>query len=115
MTLPSRTNPQLPYKVGSTFEFQGCQLQQDGTPVDLTNYHLSSQIRQLNRTLVAELPVVVDSADPTKFNVLSPGNEGEWPAQKLFWDIRYESPTGAVFYSQTIEVNANRRETWHTN
>lgn len=115
MTLPSSANPQLNHKVGSTFEFQGCQLQQDGVPVDLTNYQLSSQIRQLNRTLVAELPVVIDAEDPTKFNILSPGNEGEWPAQKLFWDIRYEAPSGTVFYSSTIEVNATRRETWTTN
>lgn len=103
--------PTITVKVGATFEAAGCQLLLEDEPVNLSEWGIRTQIRTMNQELVAE-PQVQITDDGLSFNIVSPGNEEQWPVGRLLWDVRYQDQNGVVVFSETIIVNAIRRETW---
>jgi len=97
-------------KKGATFLFNGLYKDADGQPIDLTNYVIRSQIRDISGQLITD--VLVSKADQTAdTGVFTLQTDSEaFPLGNLFFDLRIES-NGIVIYTSTVTMAVINRVT----
>jgi hypothetical protein len=94
----------FPVKVGQTLLLTATAQQDDGTPIDITGATFTSEVRDLNAALVAELTVTIAVAAAGTFQ-LGPCDTTGWPPGNLSCDIRY-ALNGVILYSETFGIVA---------
>lgn len=97
--------PSLPeFKRGDTFALT-CTYKTDGVPTAITGYTIRSQIRQVNKTLVATLTSTPanQSTDPGVFTLTPDTNTEDWPVETLLCDIEI-TQSGVIRSTNTFAV-----------
>lgn len=74
----------------------------DGVPQPITDYVITSQIRDAANTVVSNLTVTVTDADAGLFQLQ--GDTTAWPADQLYWDVKIVDENGVVYYSETTVI-----------
>ena len=93
------------HKRGDTFELNST-LENEGVPVDITNFTITSQVRQSDDTLVQALTVSVTDAVAGEFTISATAAETEvWEPGKLECDIEFVEPSGEVNSTETFAIN----------
>ena len=90
------------FKRGSSFSARASYTPAAGQPVDLSNVHVTSQVRTQAGALLATLVIAMDS-DFMGFTVRAVAGTASWPVGVHAWDLKLEID-GAVAYTETIKV-----------
>lgn len=94
----------LRIKRGDTLLQDGLAQNDDGTVFDLTGSTVTSQVRTVQGTLVADLDVVITDAPAGEFTLGATATAtATWPAGKLLCDVRWESGGDAI-HTETFEL-----------
>lgn len=103
------------FKPGATFEATLVRTRDDGTPWDLTNTTLASQVRRRDGTLLSALtPTKANQAEkPGEWTLRAASSAtATWPLGELVeWDWSYTEADGTVEQSSTILIRLRRRVT----
>jgi hypothetical protein len=92
--------PSLFVKSGATFQLLITVSNDDGTPMDLTQVSVSSQLRNAAGTLIATLAVNTN-AIPGQLAIIEATDT--WPVGRLYFDFKFATDAGGpVLKSQTI-------------
>ena len=95
----------ITHKRGDTFELS-CTLENQGVAVDITNFTITSQVRQSDDTLLQALTVTVTDAAAGAFTLGATATETEgWGIASYECDIEFVEPGGEVNSSQTFTIN----------
>lgn len=95
----------ITHKRGDTFELS-CTLENQGVPVDITNFTITSQLRLSDDTLLQALTVTVTDAAAGAFTLGATATETEgWGIASYECDIEFVEGSGEVNSSQTFTVN----------
>ena len=93
------------HKRGDTFELSAS-LENEGTPVDLTNFTITSQIRDKDDSLLQPLTVTVTDAVNGEFTLSATAAETEtWGVEQYQCDIEFVEGSGEVNSSETFTIN----------
>lgn len=77
---------------------------EDQTPVDLTGYAVTSQVRDVNGFLVATLPITMTLAAGT--GTVFVADTSSWPRGMLRCDVRVASASVTLF-TETFSIQVN--------
>jgi hypothetical protein len=95
----------ITHKRGDTFELS-CTLENEGSSVDITNFTITSQIRQSDDTLLQALTVAKTDAANGAFTLSATAAETEtWAAANYECDIEFVDGGGEVNSSQTFTIS----------
>lgn len=106
----------LNHKQGATFVYAGLVSDDNEDPVDLTGYTLTATCRDTYGTSVGDATVTVaadQGTDPGEFTLeVDATTTAAWTAgTSVYFDVRVESPTSRVDYTETVEVRVFERQT----
>jgi len=94
----------ITHKRGDTFELS-CNLENEGADVDITNFTITSQIRQQDDTLLQALTVTKTDAANGLFTLSATATQTEaWEPANYDCDIEFIDGSGDVYSSQTFTV-----------
>ncbi len=99
---------QIRIKRGETLALQALFVDNDGTPIDLTNATLTAQLRDPVGDLVATLPIVRTATDGVA--TITVPNTSDWPVGMLRTDILCVS-SGLGVITDTIGIRVERAVT----
>lgn len=91
-------------KAGQTFVFHATFYEHDGTPTDLSNYRISSQIRDALGNAVATLASRLPVGRPGTVNLWNEDGTTDWPIGRLFCDLHFVRPDGVVQFTETFSI-----------
>lgn len=91
-----------PFKRGDTFSLV-CRYKVDDQPATIVGKTIASQIRRINGTLIANMTVIPDDEDDSKFAIEPEDGTGTWPIDVLLCDIEI-TDNGFVRSSETIKI-----------
>ena len=95
----------ISHKRGDTFEIS-CTLEDEGVPVDLTNFTIASQIRDSSDNLLQPLTVTVTDAVNGEFSLsATPAETETWDVEQYQCDIEFVEGGGEVNSSETFTIN----------
>lgn len=95
----------ITHKRGDTFELAAT-LENAGNAVDITNFTITSQIRQSDDTLLQALTVTVTDAAAGEFTLSATAAETEtWGVAQYECDIEFIDIGGEVNSSDTFTIN----------
>jgi len=95
----------ITHKRGDTFVLS-CTLENEGNPVDITNFTIAAQVRQPDDTLLQALTVTVTDTANGAFTLGASATETEgWEPGKLQCDIEFTEANGEVNSSETFVLN----------
>lgn len=98
----------LDHKVGDTFKYDGKALDSDDQPVDLTNYTIKAQVRDLdNGKLVSDAVVTKPFATSGEYKITI-NNTNYWPSKMLVFDVQFSDQAGFVESTETLFINSQR-------
>jgi hypothetical protein len=101
----------ITHKRGDTLEWV-VSLTQNNSPVDISGWTITSQVRQ-DTTLVASLTVTVVNAANGEFNLsATPVQTAGWALGSHSVDIEFINPSGFVVSSQTFVLQLVRDITY---
>lgn len=93
------------HKRGDTFELS-CSLENEGNPVDITNFTITSQVRSPDDTLLQPLTVTVTDAATGAFTLSATPTQTEtWDTIQYLSDIEFVDGGGEVNSSETFTIN----------
>ena len=93
------------HKRGDTFELS-CALDNEGNPVDLTNFTISAQIRDSRDEILQALTVTITDAAAGAFTLGATATETEgWGVDRYQCDIEFTGASGEVNSSETFLIN----------
>lgn len=93
------------HKRGDTFELS-CTLENEGNPVDITNFTITSQIRSPDDSLLQALTVTVTDAANGAFTLsATPAQTETWDIIQYLSDIEFVNASGEVNSSETFTIN----------
>ena len=100
------TTPVINIKQGTSFSVS-CVYSVDGTPTAVDDITITSQVREQDGTLVANLSPVKTSevGEFTIYALTDP-----WPLGRLIWDIKYTTASNRV-HTETVEIRVARSAT----
>lgn len=92
-------------KAGESYSQAGAATTDGTTPIDLTGYTATSQVRDTAGTLVGEFVVAIDAgADGTFLYSAAAAVNATWTVGTHLSDIRLVGPSGNVIVSPTFAV-----------
>lgn len=95
----------ITHKRGDTFELS-CTLENEGVAVDITNFTITSQMRQTDDTLLQALTVTKTDAANGAFTLSATPAETElWGVQNYDCDIEFIEGGGEVNSSETFIIS----------
>lgn len=95
----------ITHKRGDTFELSAT-LENEGTAVDITNFTITSQLRQLDDTLLQALTVTKTDAVNGAFTLSATATQTEsWAVQNYDCDIEFVEGSGEVNSSETLTIS----------
>ena len=95
----------ITHKRGDTFELS-CDLENEGAEVDITNFTITSQIRQADDTLLQALTVTKTDAAAGLFTLSATSTQTEsWVPANYDCDIEFIDGGGEVYSSQTFTIS----------
>lgn len=95
----------ITHKRGDTFELS-CTLENEGVPVDITNFTITSQVRGPDDVLLQALAVTKTDAAAGVFSLSATATQTEtWDVKKYLCDIEFVEPGGEVNSSQTFTID----------
>ncbi len=95
----------ITHKRGDTFELS-CTLENEGNPVDITNFTITAQVRQADDTLLQALTVTKTDAANGAFTLGATSTETEgWEVLQYQCDIEFIEVGGEVNSSETFTIN----------
>jgi len=95
----------ITHKRGDTFELS-CTLENEGNPVDITNFTITAQVRQADDTLLQALTVTKTDAANGAFTLGATSTETEgWEVLQYQCDIEFIEGSGEVNSSETFTIN----------
>ena len=95
----------ITHKRGDTFELS-CDLENEGAEVDITNFTITSQIRQADDTLLQALTVTKTDAAAGLFTLTAPSPQtARWPPGGYACAIAFVDGGGEVYSSQTFTIS----------
>ena len=95
----------ITHKRGDTFELS-CTLENQGVAVDITNFTITSQVRQPDDTLLQALTVTKTDAANGEFNLSATSAQTEsWGVQTYLCDIEFIEGGGEVNSTRTFEIS----------
>lgn len=103
MTLPD-------FKIGSTFAVVVL-ADLSGTPVDLTGWTGTCQVRTAAGVLVAAPAVAVNTPSTGYVTLTVAGSTADWPAGTLELDVKLVQPDDSVLFTPTASFRAVAPET----
>jgi len=93
------------HKRGDTFELSST-LENEGNPVDITNFTITSQIRSPDDSLLQALTVTVTDAVNGAFTLsATPAQTETWDNIQYLSDIEFVDGGGEVNSSETFTIN----------
>ncbi len=96
------------HKRGDTFALASS-VENEGVAVDITNWTIESQVRQVDDTLVQNLTVTVTDAANGLFTISATALETEsWPVANLFCDIEFTEVSGEVNSTETFTISVQK-------
>lgn len=105
--------PPITFKQGDTFAGSALYTSDGTTPMDLTNWTITSQVRD-KRTwkLVATVVFTLEdqAQQPGKASFEADVQTLHWPSGQYVWDVKFSHP-GAATNTQTQEINIVRAVT----
>ena len=93
---------QVTHKRGDTFSLD-LEVSQDDSPLDLTGYTITSQIRTQHDVLVADLTVTVTNAATGQVSVSSESTT-DWPTGEHLWDVEFYDGSSSRWSIETVQV-----------
>ncbi|MCH4024050.1 MAG: hypothetical protein LKH33_10290 [Acetobacter sp.] len=105
------TTPVLPFKRGMSFVLSCAFEDSSGAAVDLSDYTLSSQLRDGLDNLVAELDCAPVSGVAGRVNARFVGSTSDWPVGRLFCDMRIIRQDGLIQMTRTFIVSVSESVT----
>ena len=94
----------ITHKRGDTFELT-LSLENQGNPVDITNFTIASQIRDQDDQLVQALTVTKTDASNGQFTLTATDTQtDDWPIAKLDVDVEFVEPDTTVSSSETFNI-----------
>ena len=101
----------LRHKRGDTFQYD-CVLRQkkNGPAIDITGWHIRSQLRDLQDSLICEFTVQVLEAAAGHYQ-LSAADTRTWPPGHAAMDIEYRDAQGVIRSTETLNVQILKDET----
>lgn len=94
----------LRLKRGDTLALLGVAQNDDGSIFDLTGSTVTSQVRTVQGTLVADLDVVITDAPAGEFTLgATAAATATWPVGKLVCDVRWAEDEDAI-HTETFEL-----------
>lgn len=95
----------ITHKRGDTFELSAT-LENSGNAVDITNFTITSQVRDSDDALLQALTVTVTDAATGAFKVSATPTETEtWDIKTYDCDIEFIEGSGEVNSSETFQIN----------
>lgn len=96
--------PTITHKRGDTFELS-CTLENEGVAVDITNFTITAQVRELDDTLLQALTVTKTDAVNGAFTLTATSAQTEtWDPATYESDIEFIEGGGEVNSSQTFTI-----------
>jgi len=93
------------HKRGDTFVLNS-DVASDGVAADITNWTISSQIRDMGDTIVQSLTVTVTDAVNGRLKLsATPAQTALWPIGKMSCDIEFTDGSGIVTSTETFTIN----------
>ncbi len=93
------------HKRGDSFELS-CTLENDGVAVDISSFTITSQIRQIDDTLLQALVVTKTSSANGEFSLSATSTQTEgWGIATYDCDIEFVDGGGEVNSSQTFQID----------
>lgn len=93
----------IKFKQGQTFVAACVYTGDDNTPFPLTGITVTSQVRDKDNHVVADLQVTIDNELLGQFTVESTSSTLDWPLQTLYWDILTDD-SGVLAPTQTMQL-----------
>ena len=95
----------ITHKRGDTFELSAT-LENSGNPVDITNFTITSQVRDVADALLQALTVTVTDANAGAFTVsATPAQTETWSVKTYVCDIEFVEVGGEVNSTETFQIN----------
>jgi hypothetical protein len=95
----------ITHKRGDTFVLSAT-LENSGNPVDITNFTITSQVRDVADELLQALTVTVTDANAGAFTVsATPAQTETWDVKTYVCDIEFVEVGGEVNSTETFEIN----------
>lgn len=93
----------LEFKRGDTFNPLIRVTEDNSEPVNISNWTIISQVRDIRDNLISTLNVSnrVDSSGEFNLGTL---DTSSWPVGELFWDIQYINAEGVKISTETIVI-----------
>lgn len=83
----------------------------NGTPVDISAWTISSQVRY-SRKLISELDATITDGAAGQFTISLPASQTAlWPARKLKCDVQFDRPGEGRVSSQTFIIDVKEDQT----
>lgn len=99
------------FKRGDTFNADGILQSKTGTPIDLTGYSISSQVRD-GGWLVSTLDCSITDAALGKYNITKSYTDTQnWPDKDLKMDIQFTTASNKKISTETILLKVARDQT----
>jgi hypothetical protein len=105
------TGTLLRHKRGDTFQYD-CVLREkkNGPAIDITGWHLRSQLRDLKDVLICEFVITLLEATGGHYR-LSAADTRDWPPGNAAMDIEYRDIEGVIRSTETLNVQILKDET----
>ena len=101
----------LCFKRGDTFNLNGILQDKIGTPIDLTGYSISSQVRD-GGWLVSTLDCSITGAASGKYNITKSHTDTQnWPDKDLKMDIQFTTASSKKISTETILLKDEKDQT----
>lgn len=95
----------ITHKRGDTFELSAT-LENEGNPVDITNFTIASQVRDTDDVVLQALTVTKTDAPNGAFTLGATSTQTEsWGVQQYQCDIEFIEAGGEVNSSETFAIN----------
>lgn len=94
----------LNVKQSQTFAFHATITGRDGALVELSNYQVSSQIREALGNEVASLKSRLPTGRPGIVNLWSDTGIVDWPTGRLFCDLHFIRQNGVIQFIETFSI-----------
>lgn len=93
------------HKRGDTFVLNS-DVASNGLAADITNWTISSQIRDMGDTIVQNLTATVTDAVNGRLTLsATPSQTALWPVGQMFCDIEFTDGSGIVTSTETFTIN----------
>lgn len=95
----------ITHKRGDTFELSAT-LENSGNAVDITNFTITSQVRDVEDALLQALTVTITDAATGAFTVsATPAQTETWAVKTYDCDIEFVEADGEVNSTETFQIN----------